>query len=160
MVTGANKGIGYELVRALADRGLTVVLTARDQGRGQAAVESLKAAGLKSVWFHQLDVVSSQSVDKLATWLKTQFGGIDILVSAVVCILHSLAKLSSLFSRSHREIKLYECLPTTWARNPVLVSSAASDSLCMGNLSAVLFVQAWNDGHNLYLKNSCLLLLG
>ncbi|KAI6705957.1 hypothetical protein NL676_008919 [Syzygium grande] len=39
MVTGANKGIGLETVRQLASREVTVVLTARDEGRGAAAAE-------------------------------------------------------------------------------------------------------------------------
>lgn len=83
MVTGANKGIGYEIVRRLAEEGVTVVLTARDQSRGQAAVEMLKAKGLDSIYFHQLIVDSPESVQALATWLKTKFGGIDILVSII-----------------------------------------------------------------------------
>lgn len=85
VVTGANKGIGYEIARTLAEQGLTVVLTARDQGRGQAAIDKLKAGGQKSVHFHQLDVRSSESVATLATWLEKQFGGIDILVSIGNC---------------------------------------------------------------------------
>lgn len=84
VVTGANKGIGYEIVRQLAEQGLTVVLTARDPGRGQAAIDALEADGQKNVWFHQLDVTSSDSVEALANWLKTQFGGIDILVSSPI----------------------------------------------------------------------------
>ncbi|CAM6085634.1 unnamed protein product [Calypogeia fissa] len=81
VVTGANRGIGYEIVRQLAGKGVTVVLTARDQSKGQAAVDALKAEGLESVWFHQLDVHSPESVQALATWLKSTFGGIDILVN-------------------------------------------------------------------------------
>lgn len=81
VVTGANKGLGYEMVRRFAEDGLTVVLTARNSGRGTAALDALKAAGLKSVWFHPLDTLSSESIEALAVWLKTKFGGIDILVS-------------------------------------------------------------------------------
>jgi 3-oxoacyl-ACP reductase-like protein len=42
VVTGANKGIGFEIVRQLAKEGITVVLTARDATRGKEALESLK----------------------------------------------------------------------------------------------------------------------
>lgn len=69
------------MVRRFAEDGLTVVLTARNSGRGTAALDALKAAGLKSVWFHPLDTLSSESIEALAVWLKTKFGGIDILVS-------------------------------------------------------------------------------
>lgn len=80
VVTGSNKGIGYEVVRQLARQGLSTVLTARDESRGQAALEALKAEGLQTVYFHQLDVTDAESVKKLAAWLKDAFGGIDLLV--------------------------------------------------------------------------------
>ncbi|CAM6117940.1 unnamed protein product [Calypogeia fissa] len=81
VVTGANKGVGYEIARLLAEQGLTVVLTARDVGRGQAAIDALNADGQKSIHFYPLDVKSLESVESLANWLKTTFGGIDILVN-------------------------------------------------------------------------------
>jgi NAD(P)-dependent dehydrogenase (short-subunit alcohol dehydrogenase family) len=88
VVTGANKGVGYEIVRQLAEQGLTVVLTARDSSRGQAALDTLKKDGLETVWFHELDVQSSESVKALGTWVKSKFGGIDILVSTTDLHLH------------------------------------------------------------------------
>ena len=51
VVTGANKGIGLEVCRQLAGNGLTVVLTARDETRGLAAVEKLNEAGFSDVVF-------------------------------------------------------------------------------------------------------------
>ncbi|MCL7024109.1 hypothetical protein MKW94_002727 [Papaver nudicaule] len=56
VVTGANKGIGLEIVRQLATKGVTVVLTARDEKRGLDAVSLLVQSGLENVVFHQLDV--------------------------------------------------------------------------------------------------------
>jgi NAD(P)-dependent dehydrogenase (short-subunit alcohol dehydrogenase family) len=81
VVTGANKGIGLEIVRQLAKEGITVVLTARDETHGKEALESLKRQELHNVNFHPLDVVSQESVLKLAEWLHKIYGGIDILVS-------------------------------------------------------------------------------
>lgn len=81
MVTGGNRGIGYELVKQLAEQGVTVVLTSRDAAKGQAAIDTLKAEGVLSVVSHPLDVTSKDSVQKLASFLKSRFGGIDILVS-------------------------------------------------------------------------------
>ena len=43
LITGANKGIGYEVARQLASKGMHVLLGARDAARGQAAVEALRA---------------------------------------------------------------------------------------------------------------------
>ncbi|TVU15084.1 hypothetical protein EJB05_38586, partial [Eragrostis curvula] len=81
VVTGANKGIGLEVCRQLAVRGVTVVLTARDETRGAAAVEKLKELGLSDVVFHQLDVTDPSSISRLADFLRSRFGKLDILVN-------------------------------------------------------------------------------
>ncbi|XP_059659756.1 short-chain dehydrogenase/reductase 2b-like [Cornus florida] len=81
VVTGANKGIGLETVRQLATSGVTVVLTARDEKRGVAAVASLHESGLSNVVFHQLDVQDPDSINSLAKFLQIQYGRLDILVN-------------------------------------------------------------------------------
>ncbi|KAK8554484.1 hypothetical protein V6N13_093475 [Hibiscus sabdariffa] len=82
VVTGANRGIGFELCRQLATKGMTVVLTARDENKGLEAVEKLKQFGLsETVVFHQLDVTVPASVSSLADFIKTKFGRLDILVN-------------------------------------------------------------------------------
>ncbi|KAI5345514.1 hypothetical protein L3X38_013391 [Prunus dulcis] len=82
VVTGANKGIGLETVRQLASKGITVVLTARDEKRGLEAFDKLKESGLTGqVVFHQLDVADPASVASLADFIKTQLGKLDILVN-------------------------------------------------------------------------------
>ncbi|KAH7278916.1 hypothetical protein KP509_38G064100 [Ceratopteris richardii] len=80
VVTGSNKGIGFEIVKQLAEKGLTVILTARDEGKGIAAVERLKNEGL-IVKFHILDVLILDSIANLAAWLQQNFGGLDILIN-------------------------------------------------------------------------------
>ncbi|KAJ4726980.1 (+)-neomenthol dehydrogenase [Melia azedarach] len=81
VVTGANKGIGFEICRQLASHGVTVVLTARDENRGLEAVHKLKQSGYDDVIFHQLDVADPASVDSFADFIKCQFGKLDILVN-------------------------------------------------------------------------------
>ncbi|KAL7158660.1 hypothetical protein ABFS83_02G159100 [Erythranthe nasuta] len=83
VVTGANKGIGLEICRQLASVGITVILTARDEQRGLAAVEKLKgSSGISDddVVFHQLDVTDFASVASLAQFIDSRFGKLDILV--------------------------------------------------------------------------------
>ena len=46
LITGGNKGLGQEMAKQLAQKGVTVVLAARDQTKGEAAVESLRQEGL------------------------------------------------------------------------------------------------------------------
>jgi (+)-neomenthol dehydrogenase len=81
VVTGGNKGIGLEVCRQLAGNGITVVLTARDETRGAAAAEELRELGLSDVIFHQLDITDASSIARLADFLKTRFGRVDVLVS-------------------------------------------------------------------------------
>ncbi|CAN6249480.1 unnamed protein product [Urochloa humidicola] len=81
VVTGGNKGIGLEVCRQLAGNGVTVVLTARDETRGAAAVEKLRELGLSNVIFHQLDITDASSIARLADFLKTHFGRLDILIN-------------------------------------------------------------------------------
>ncbi|KAI3772550.1 hypothetical protein L6452_03737 [Arctium lappa] len=81
VVTGANKGIGFETVRQLAASGVTVLLTARNEKRGTEAVSVLHGHGLLNVLYHQLDVQDPQSIEDLANFIQTQFGRLDILVN-------------------------------------------------------------------------------
>ncbi|CAL5340080.1 unnamed protein product [Camellia sinensis] len=82
VVTGSNKGIGFEICRQLASKGIIVVLTARDEKKGFEALEKLKSDGLSDhVVFCQLDVASPSSVASLADFIKSKFGRLDILVN-------------------------------------------------------------------------------
>ncbi|KAJ9171346.1 hypothetical protein P3X46_014730 [Hevea brasiliensis] len=82
VVTGANKGIGFEICRQLASNGIVVVLTARDEKRGLEAFQKLKDSGFSDLLvFHQLDVADAASIATLANFIKTQFGKLDILVN-------------------------------------------------------------------------------
>lgn len=92
-MTGANRGIGFAIVKRLAELGLTVVLTARDGDRGINASESLRSQGLH-VWFSQLDVSDAASVEGFVSWFRQKFASLDVLVSG----LHSLSPSLSPFS--------------------------------------------------------------
>ncbi|XP_021737802.1 (+)-neomenthol dehydrogenase-like [Chenopodium quinoa] len=80
VVTGGNRGIGFEITRQLAGHGLTVVLTSRDTEVGIEAVKVLQEVGLL-VEFHQLDIVDPQSIKDFAEWIQETHGGLDILVN-------------------------------------------------------------------------------
>ncbi|XP_002721300.3 carbonyl reductase [NADPH] 1 [Oryctolagus cuniculus] len=81
LVTGANKGIGFAIARALCRLfSGDVVLTARDEARGRAAVQQLQAEGL-SPRFHQLDITDLQSIRALRDFLRREYGGLNVLVN-------------------------------------------------------------------------------
>ncbi|XP_021279712.1 LOW QUALITY PROTEIN: (+)-neomenthol dehydrogenase-like [Herrania umbratica] len=82
VVTGENKGIGLEICKQLACKGITVVLTTRDEKRGLEALENLKHCGLLDhLVFHQLDVADPASIASLADFVKKLFGKLHILVN-------------------------------------------------------------------------------
>ncbi|HEU4535943.1 MAG TPA: SDR family oxidoreductase, partial [Polyangiaceae bacterium] len=75
LITGANKGLGFETARRLRALGHTVYVGARDRERGEAAARRLGAR------FVQLDVTDDASVAAAAAWLGRQPGGLDVLVN-------------------------------------------------------------------------------
>jgi len=80
VVTGANKGIGFEICRQLATRGVNVVLTARNRSRGERAAAALQSEGL-NVIFHQLDVTRRDQCAALANYMRRAHGRCDILIN-------------------------------------------------------------------------------
>ncbi|KAL3570044.1 hypothetical protein D5086_027293 [Populus alba] len=80
VVTGGNRGIGFEVARQLADHGLSVILTSRESSAGLEAANVLRELGL-SVDFHQLDVLDSLSIKTFAEWIQQTYGGLDVLVN-------------------------------------------------------------------------------
>jgi NAD(P)-dependent dehydrogenase (short-subunit alcohol dehydrogenase family) len=80
LVTGANRGIGLEICRQMAGRGLHVILTARDAAKGEAAAAKLRGEGLDVV-ARPLDIQSDDSVKALADWVRATYGRLDVLVN-------------------------------------------------------------------------------
>jgi NAD(P)-dependent dehydrogenase (short-subunit alcohol dehydrogenase family) len=80
LVTGANRGIGLEIVRQLARRGMTAVLAARSRAKGKASAASLSAEGIE-VPVIALDVTDGDSVQAAVADILARFGRIDVLVN-------------------------------------------------------------------------------
>ena len=80
LVTGANRGIGFEVCRQLAEQGYTVLLTARDLAKAQKAAEQLQRAGL-DVLPQQLDVTDAASVARACDRMTADFGCLDALIN-------------------------------------------------------------------------------
>jgi NAD(P)-dependent dehydrogenase (short-subunit alcohol dehydrogenase family) len=81
LVTGANKGIGFEVSRQLGRAGFTVLLGARDTARGEEAAKKLRGEGL-DVRFVKADL--NQAVESgaaLAKQIGEEFGHLDVLVN-------------------------------------------------------------------------------
>jgi NAD(P)-dependent dehydrogenase (short-subunit alcohol dehydrogenase family) len=80
LVTGANKGIGFEIARQLGQLGIEIILGARDKYRGMEAANALQQEGITS---HALilDTTHGPSVRRARKYLQAEFGRLDILVN-------------------------------------------------------------------------------
>jgi NAD(P)-dependent dehydrogenase (short-subunit alcohol dehydrogenase family) len=80
LVTGANKGIGFEIARQLGRRGMTVYVAARDRDRGSAAAGKLQSERL-AAHFIELDVLREETMRQAAATLEAAHGRLDVLVN-------------------------------------------------------------------------------
>jgi NAD(P)-dependent dehydrogenase (short-subunit alcohol dehydrogenase family) len=80
LVTGANRGIGYEIVKQLGYKGFTVLLGARDEQKGETAAARLKAENI-DVQFVSLDITKEESVRQAREWLEVKYGKLDVLIN-------------------------------------------------------------------------------
>jgi len=80
LVTGANRGIGFETCLQLAHLGIHVILTSRDQEKGARAQARLRAEGFE-VSYHVLDVTDHEGILRVREFVEGAFGRLDILVN-------------------------------------------------------------------------------
>jgi len=147
VVTGANRGIGFETCRQLAKHGMKVVLTSRDKVKGDAAAERLRSEGL-DIDFLPLDVSDDASVQELARQIKKTYGRVDVLVNNAGIMIDGKtrdteagtsvmqAKVETL--RLTMEVNVYGALRVTQALLPLMPKDGArivNVSSGMGQLS-------------------------
>jgi NAD(P)-dependent dehydrogenase (short-subunit alcohol dehydrogenase family) len=80
LISGANKGIGFEIARGLGAKKITVLVGSRDEARGHAAADKLKTEGVDAR-FIKLEVTDQGTIQRAAEWIEKEFGRLDILVN-------------------------------------------------------------------------------
>jgi NAD(P)-dependent dehydrogenase (short-subunit alcohol dehydrogenase family) len=143
LVTGANKGIGFEVARELGRQGITVLLGARNAELGKAAETKLKADGLDAQ-FVALDVTRPETIKAAEEAIRKQFGRIDILVNNAGVVAKGDGPPSVADAEAVRqvlEVNFFGVLAVTQAMLP-LVRKAPSGRIVM--VSSGLGSLTWN----------------
>ncbi len=143
LITGANKGIGYELARQLGNEGITVLIAARNAELGEAAAEKLKADGTDA-YFIELDVTKPETIAKAAETVRTRYGRLDILVNNAGVVDKADGPPSTVDPEAVRrvfEINFFGVLAVTQAMLPLMRNSAAGRIVM---LSSGLGSLTWN----------------
>jgi NAD(P)-dependent dehydrogenase (short-subunit alcohol dehydrogenase family) len=80
LITGANKGIGFEIARQLGGQGITILVGSRNHHQGEQAASALQAEGVKAQVL-LLDITNQNTIDTAAVEVNRAFGKLDILVN-------------------------------------------------------------------------------
>ena len=124
VVTGGNRGIGFEICRQLAKQGFLVILTSRDEKKGLKAVEVLDREELP-VRYQPCDVDHPASIMEFAEFMKKEFGRCDVLVNNAGLFPDTEAAESKTFpSVLHTEIEVIERAMRTNVYGPLLLCQA------------------------------------
>ncbi len=140
LVTGANKGIGFETSRQLGKIGIMVLMGARDRKQGLAAAEKLQEEGLDTAFVH-LDVTSSRDIDQVRSFIDNNFGKLDILLnnagmahSEEPLFSNSTATISMQALRQTFDVNFFGLVELTQALLPLIRKSPAGRIVNMSSM--------------------------
>lgn len=138
LITGGNKGIGLETARQLGRLGISVLIGARDEQRGLAAVETLRKEGISAKWV-ALEVTDAASITSAAATVEREFGVLDVLVNNAGYLDYASEGVASTVSidtlRKTFEINYFGMVAVTQAFLPLVKRSKAGRIV---NLTSIL----------------------
>lgn len=149
LVTGANKGIGFEVSKQLAELGFTVIITARNQARLSEAVKQLEAFSPNIIGI-KMDVTNSGEIINTKKFIEEKFGKLDVLVNNAGVQLD----LPSFMQGNTTETVSIEALKTTFDVNyfavieltqqllPLLKNSEAGRIVNVSSIMSSLYMHA------------------
>ena len=137
LVTGANKGLGYETVRQLSRAGVYVFLSARDSAKAAEAAQALRADG-HDVEALTLDVTDSDSIARAADIVAMETGCLDILVNnAGIKVSGDALEIKDAWSLTF-DTNLFGMIEVTRSFLPMLKSSLAGRIVNVSSLAGQL----------------------
>jgi NAD(P)-dependent dehydrogenase (short-subunit alcohol dehydrogenase family) len=118
LVTGANRGIGFEIARQLAGKDMTVIIGARNETKGSEARNKLAAKNM-DVHFVLIDVTDKMTIQSAVSKIKDNFGRLDVLVNNAGISIDPQTRILEL------SLTLFEHTLETNAFGPLLLSQAS-----------------------------------
>jgi NAD(P)-dependent dehydrogenase (short-subunit alcohol dehydrogenase family) len=139
LISGANKGIGFETARQLGQKGITVILGARDLAKGEAAAAQLKKEGIDASAV-KFDVVDAADIKAAAEKIEKEYGKLDILVNNAGVMFEPIggnnsSSVSEETIRKTFDTNFFSVIAVTNAFLPLLKKSDAGRIV---NLSSIL----------------------
>jgi NAD(P)-dependent dehydrogenase (short-subunit alcohol dehydrogenase family) len=141
LVTGANRGIGFEIVKQLSDRGFRVWLTSRDEQRGMDALLQLTSDD-RALHYLKLDVSDQASISGAAKVLKQETGRLDVLINNAGIILRSFDDILTVSQEKLEQVIRINTFGPLWVTRAcmdllgkgsrVINISSGSGEICQG----------------------------
>ena len=154
LVTGANKGIGFETAKQLAQQNIKVLLGARNETEGKKAEGVLRGLSL-DVTYIKLDISDSADIENVKSYIESEYGALDILINNAAVFLDSAwfgnntetVTLQTL--RDTFDINYFGTVELTQALLPAIKKSEAGRIVNISSLSGSFGVHL-NEAHWLY----------
>jgi NAD(P)-dependent dehydrogenase (short-subunit alcohol dehydrogenase family) len=152
LVTGANKGLGFETSRQLAGQGIRVLLGCRNQARGKAAETKLREEGL-DVDFILLDVTKSDHIRQAARYIEETYVRLDILVNNAgmahpgeILLANSTETVSPKALRETFDVNFFGLVELTQALLPLIKKSDAGRIVNIASILGSLTIHSQDHG--------------
>lgn len=126
LVTGANKGLGREVTRQLGRLGMTVLVGARDESRGEQTAMELRHCGVDARPLH-LDVTRDETIAEAAAAIEKEFGRLDVLVNNAGIVEDDIlpSETTAALAEHIYRTNVFGVIATTHAMLPLLRASSA-----------------------------------
>jgi NAD(P)-dependent dehydrogenase (short-subunit alcohol dehydrogenase family) len=153
LITGANKGIGFEIARQLGMQKMIILVGTRDRARRDEAIKRLESEGVEAIAVH-IDVTDQSTIESAASYIDNTYGKLDILVNNAGISLKEGRVLPSELPvevfRATYETNVFGVFAVTKAMLPLLRRSEAGRIV---NLSSPMGSLSLNsDPHSFYSK--------